>query len=210
MTIRPSSARVSSRKNGRKSSLSQGAVLSVSQANPFNLRRLFSVTPSVVRVGENIYSYDNDTLEISKSTVSTGTNLEELPVEVVQIYDRNGNLSSIPVYFTHDGTTYLYESNSFTNNYEYGVKFTSNVFNQFSGKYLTHNHPPAASFSLDDFVFARRAKLLGIEAIAHRKNFWRNVNEITARRSQLLNELDGLRRSYYQQGLQMAQWLLSE
>lgn len=201
MTIRPRSARVSSSRNGRKTSLSQGAVLTVSQPNTFNRQQLFTTTPAIARVGNYIYSYDRDNLELTVPSMQVGESIESLPVEVVQVYDRNGSLSSFNVQFVHDGRVYEYDANAFTNNLPYGVRLSGNVFRQFQDKYMTHNHPNGSSFSLDDFSFSVRARLAGIEAIPKRREFWGAVRELDRNQRQLLNDLEVIRRTNYNNGL---------
>jgi hypothetical protein len=201
MTIRPPSARVSSRKNGRKASLSQGAVLNISQPNSFGMQRLFTTTPDQVQVGKYIYSYDAYDASLTLPSMSVRDDVASLPFEVMQLYNKDGTLSSFSVNFTHNGVTYTYSPTSFTNNLPNVVRIPVNVARQFRGKYLTHNHPNGSSFSFDDLKFSYSQRLAGIEALPKRDAFWGSVREFNNNRQRLLQDLDNLRQKNYRNGL---------
>lgn len=202
---RPASARVVYRrgKDGRKTPESaQGAVLSASQLNVFNRRKLFSVVPTDVKVAQNIWSFDEDTDELTESTISTGSDIGSLPVEVVQVYNPDGTLARFPLQFEVDGQTYDYEVTSITNNSPWGVTIHEVIYPKLKGKYLVHNHPNGASFSFDDFYLSRGARLAGIEALPNRRLFWGQVREINQNQRQVLNALEAIRREEQRAGLQ--------
>ncbi|MFN9111055.1 MAG: hypothetical protein ACK5XN_13415 [Bacteroidota bacterium] len=202
---RPASARVSRRdKDGRKVTVSmRGAVMSPSQYNTFNRRRLFTAVPSEVTVSQDIWSFDEDTDMMTESTVSAGQNLDSLPVEVVQIYNEDGSLATFPLEFVNvDGTYFTQNVTAITNNSPVTVVIHEAIFPSLRGKYLTHNHPNGVPFSFDDFVLSRDARLAGIEAVPNKRKFWGNVQEINQNQRQLMRALESIRNEQQRAGLQ--------
>lgn len=199
MTKRPLSARVSYRKNGRKYSLNKGAVLTASQSNAFNSRRLFDATPENSVVTDAIFGYD-DNDNIITPVFSTNDNLNDLDVEVAQIHNPDGSLVSFPMQYEINGQTYNTNITTFTNNSPDGVALYSDVYQNIRGKYFTHNHPNATSFSFGDFYLAQVSKIAGIEAVPHRRNFWNSIDEISENRQRIINAISSMQQEYSQKG----------
>lgn len=201
MTRRPSSARVSYRKNGRKYSLNKGAVLTASQSNVFNSRRLFNATPPVSVVANSIFGYDDDDNIITPVSLP-GENLNDLDVEVAQIHNSDGSFVSFPMEYEINGRTYQQNVITFTNNSPDGVSLYSDVYQNIRGKYFTHNHPNGTSFSFNDFNLAQISKISGMEAVPNRRSFWNSMDEINVNRQRIVNALNAMRNEYSQKNMQ--------